>query len=432
MPRLVLRLLLAAALPLLAAAAHAQGQNNYGSIYSLYGLGQRVESVSSQGAMLGLSGTSTRSSYTSFTNPALWSDLTVTTFSAGASLTTVRAEDAVTADASRGSAGDLSGLHLGVPVLPGRLGATLTYGPYSRVNYRSTSIDSLQVEDVMVPYEINLEGAGGLQQVRLGVGTRIGRSVQVGASGDLIFGTQEALQRTAFGVANFGETRESRATRVRGVTGTVGAAVTARSLAGEDDALTVGAALTLPTSLSLTRTRTLGESLDRDTLATEVDGDATLPLLVRGGLTYRTGERWLMALDGLYEPWSAFESTLPFGGYDEAAGLDLLRDRARLGGGVELTPAGRDLRAGLFQRTSYRLGGYAERGLYAPTGSDITTYALTGGISMPNRLTGARFDLGLEVGTRGSTDGVLVRDTFVQGTFTLNFGERWFVRRRFN
>ena len=83
-------------------------------------------------------------------------------------------------------------------------------------------------------------------------------------------------------------------------------------------------------------------------------------------------------------------------------------------------------------RPAYRLGGYAERGLYAPGGEDVTTYALTGGLSFPNRITGSRIDLGLEVGTRGSTEGVLVRDTFVKGSLVLNFGERWFVRRRFN
>ena len=432
MSRFSLRSLLAAGALLLAGGAHAQGQNNYGSIYSLYGLGERAEPTSSQGAMLGLSGTSVRSNYTSLTNPALWSDLAITTFSAGASLTTVRAEDATTSATSVASAGDLSAVHLGLPIMPGRLGVTLSYGPYSRVNYRSTSDDSLMVEGDMIPYEINLEGAGGLQQFSAGLGVRIGRVLQVGASGDIIFGTEEYLQRTDFGASFFDETRESQATRISGLTGTLGAAATARSLANDGDALTVGAALTLPTNLSLTRTRTLGESLDRDTLTTQLDGDATLPLLLRGGLTYQTGQRWLATVDGLYEPWTAFESTLPFGGYDSAAGQNLLRDRLRIGGGVEVTPAGRDLRASLPSRTAYRLGGYAERGLYAPTGSDVTTLALTGGLSVPNRFTGARFDLGFEVGTRGSTDGVLVRDTFLKGTFTLNFGERWFVRRRFN
>ena len=164
------------------------------------------------------------------------------------------------------------------------------------------------------------------------------------------------------------------------------------------------------------------------------DGSVDLPLSVRAGLAYRSGARWLASFEGLYEPWSGFESTLPFAGYDPASSGagDVLTDRVRFGGGVELTPAGRERRAGALRRTSYRLGGYAERGLSSPTGSNVMTYAVTGGFSLPSRLTGARVDLGFEAGTRGSTEGVLVRDTFLKGTLTLNFGERWFVRRRFN
>lgn len=426
-----MRPLVALVLLALSSGVAAQGQNNYGSIYSLYGMGERLDLESSQSAMLGRAGVTLRSGvYASFSNPALWSDLTVTTFSAGANVTTVRSEDAG-GEESVGTAGDLVGLHLGIPLLPGRLGMTFAYGPYSRVNYRAAIRDSVSVEGDMVPYTLNLEGAGGLQQLSAGLGVRIGSAIQVGARGDVVVGTEEYLQRTDFDDAAYVETRQARATRVRGLTGTVGAAATLAHLAAEDDALTVGAALTLPTDLSTSRTVTLGESLDRDTLAASVDGDATLPLLLRGGITYRSGPRWLATVDALYEPWSQFESTLPVGGYDPA-GDNVLQDRLRLGGGFEVTPGGRDRRAGALRRSSYRLGAYVENGLYAPSGLDVTTVALTGGLSVPNRFTGARFDLGFEVGTRGSTEDVLVRDTFVKGTFTFNFGERWFVRRRFN
>lgn len=416
-----------------AGGAHAQGQNNYGSIYSLYGFGERVDFGTSQAAMLGHAGASLRSGvYRTLSNPALWSDAAVTTFSASASVATVRGEDDATPDDAVGTAGDLTGLHLGIPLLPGRLGLVVGYRPYSRVNYRSAIRDSLMVEGEMAPYTVNLEGAGGLQQLSAGLGLRLGSAFQVGASVDGIFGTEETLQRTDFDNATFLEPRQSVATRVRGITGTVGAAATARRLAADDDVLTVGAALTLPTALSTTRSVVIGESLDRDTLVAPRDGDATLPLVARAGVAYQSGSRWLATVEGLYEPWGGFESTLPVGGFDPAAGTDDLRDRVRVGGGVEVTPAGREFRAGVLSRTSYRLGGYAERGLYAPGGTDVTTLALTGGVSVPNRFTGARFDLGLEVGTRGSTEGVLVRDTFIKGTFTLNFGERWFVRRRFD
>ncbi len=419
-------------------AALAQGQNNYGSIYSLYGLGERVEVGSSQSAMMGHAGAALRSgSYVNLNNPALWADQGVTTFSAGASVASVRSEDAATDESSVGTAGDLTQLHLGLPLLAGRLGVALAYRPYSRVNYRAARRDSIAVEDEVAAYTLNQEGAGGLQQLSAGLGLRLNDAFQVGASAEVLFGTQELLQRTQFDSALYRETREARSTRLRGITATLGAAFTARSLRSDGDLLTVAAALTLPTQLDADRTVTLGESLDRDTLLTpagetSVDGDARLPLVVRGGLAYQTGGRWAVALDGLYEPWSSFESSLPVGGYDEDQSVDQLQDRYRVGGGVEVTPAGTDRRAGVVRRTSYRLGGYAERGLYAPTESSVTTLALTGGLSVPNRLTGARFDLGFELGTRGSTEGVLVRDTFLKGTLTINFGERWFVRRRFN
>ena len=424
-------------LAFLAAGAHAQGQNNYGSIYSLYGLGERVEFGSSQTTMLGHAGSGLRSSsYVNLSNPALWADQTVTTFSAGARLATVRGRDALAADESIGTAGDVAVIHLGIPILPGRLGAVLAYRPYSRVNYRAAVRDSLMVEGSMAPFELNQEGSGGLQQLSAGLGVRAG-AVQFGASADVLVGTQEQLQRTQFDDQTFLETRQSRVTKLRGLTATFGGAATATSLATDDDALTLGASVMLPVSLDGTRTVTLGESLDRDTLRTpdgslSLDGALDVPLSVRAGLSYRSGLRWMATVDGLYEPWSSFESTLPVGGFDAASGFDALSDRWRVGGGLEVVPAGRERRAGALQRSSYRVGGYAERGLYAPGGTDVTTVAVTGGVSLPSRITGARFDLGLEAGTRGSTAGVLVRDTFLKGTLTINFGERWFVRRRFN
>ena len=434
-PRFLAALLVALAGVAAAPGAHAQIQSDYGSVYSRYGLGERSDFASSQAAMLGGSGVSLRSSvYSNLSNPALWGDQVLTTFSVAGRVAAVRGVDAATPDASVGTAGDVAGLLFGVPIFPGRLGAVVSYAPYSRVNYRSTSTGDLDPSPGAaggggaVPYRLSLEGGGGLQQLSAGLGLRVGSALQLGAKADVLLGTQEAVQQTSFDSTAFQATRLSRSTRVSGVTATLGATASARALVRDDDALTFGAAVTLPTDLSLERTTTLGDGLDRDTLATTRGGDATLPLVLRGGLTYRSGPRWLATVDALYEPWGGFESTLPVGGFDAGSGLDALRDRLRVGGGVEVSGGARRDAA----RAAFRLGGYAERGLYAPDGRDVATYAVTGGVSVPNRLTGTRIDLGVELGTRGSTEGVLVRDTFVKGTLTLNFGERWFVRRRFN
>ncbi len=107
------------------ASAQVGGSNDYGSIYSRYGLGERTEFSSSQGAMLGRSGVSMRSGiYNDLVNPALWSDQTVTTFTVSGGVTGTRSVDSLNPDASRATAGDLFGLQFGIPILPGRLGAT--------------------------------------------------------------------------------------------------------------------------------------------------------------------------------------------------------------------------------------------------------------------------------------------------------------------
>mgnify|MGYP001800764315 FL=1 len=52
------------------------------------------------------------------------------------------------------------------------------------------------------------------------------------------------------------------------------------------------------------------------------------------------------------------------------------------------------------------------------------------GLSLPALIPTASFDLNLEVGQRGDAEGLLVRDTFLKASATINFGERWFLRRR--
>ena len=414
---------------LAAAPAWGQGRNNYGSIYSRYGVGQRMDFSTSQAASLGGAGVATRSGiYTTLTNPALWSDLSVTTFNVAASVTGTRASDALSDVDAEATAGELEALHLGLPLLAGRLGLVAAYRPYSRVNYRAAVPGTLIAEGDTASYTINQEGSGGLQVLSAGLGLRLGPAVQLGASADVHFGTVETVQRTTFEQSTYAETRQSEATQLDGFGATFGAAVTLRKLAAANDGLTIGGSVSLPVGLDGTRTRTLGESLDRDTIAAALPAEVTLPLTARGGLSYRSGSRFLVTADAQYEPWTSFESTVPFAGVTD--GGTELADRLRVGGGVEFTPAGLNRRAGLFQRAAYRIGAYTDDGVAAPTGQSIRTTAVTAGVSFPTRISGARLDLGVEAGTRGSEDGVLVRDQYLKGTVTLNFGDRWFVRRR--
>ncbi len=426
-----------AALGLASGPALAQASNDYGSAYSRFALGQRYDFSTSQAEAMGLAGVAIRSGiYNGISNPALGADQSLTTFSASGGIRGVQSTDATDAT-SEATAGDLGLIQLGIPLYPGRMGLTLAYRPYSRVDYRAIEEGAVDIDgDEPTPFRANIEGQGGLQRLSIGLGARVGKVLTVGASAEALVGTVEYLQRTEFpeGGAAFLETRESVSTRMYGFTGTLGAAASLRSLAREADALTIAGALTLPTTLNASRSRLLGANLDRDTLATQRDGDVRVPLTARGGVSYQYSPKFLVSTDAIYEPWQSFESDFAFGGFAPARGDDaeesILRSRWRVGAGMEWVPGGGERNARYFQRVNYRLGAYTETGFMSPEAEDVMTYALTGGLSLPTRVAGARVDLGFEAGTRGKTQGVLVRDRFWRATFTLNFGERWFVRRR--
>ncbi|MEM6782937.1 MAG: hypothetical protein AAF624_04285 [Bacteroidota bacterium] len=427
-------LLVAVALPMaVGPAAVAQGLNNYGSLYSRFGVGERVEFSSSQQEAMGGAGLAIRSfSYVPLDNPAAWGDITLThfTFSAEVTGTTLEAADGTTSDLANGG---LNTVQLAFPLLNRKLGLNVAYRPYSRVNYRAVRTDTFTPIEGTDPldYQINYEGDGGLQEVQAGLGYRITPNVLVGASVNAVFGTIDYLQRTEFpNSLTFAETRSTESVRAAGVTGTLGVLATTQRLFGESDALSFAATVRLPANLSGDRVETVGISLDRDTLATTTDGSITLPMELAAGIAYAPTNSLNLALDTRFEPWgSQFESDFPLGGVVPGGGVDL-SDRWRVGGGLEWRPAGTRRRAPYLSRVSYRIGGYVDQGYLAPTGSSLTTYAATAGLSLPALIPTASFDLNVELGQRGDAEGLLVRDSFIRASATINFGERWFLRRR--
>lgn len=418
--------------------AQAQGRDD-GSIYSRFGVGELRTFSSSQAQGMGGGGTALWSfNYNSFNNPASWSRQVLVRAAAGFRVDALQTTDA--ADNTKNlTTGSFNAVQFGLPLLSNKLGVGLAFEPYSRVNYRVQTLGELVVDPTVQDtsaYQINYEGSGGLQQLRLGAGYRITEGLSLGASADLIFGIIEEGQRTTFappptvGDPVFFETNVATSTRMFGVSATLGAVYTASNLLKEEDSFSIAASFSLPTTLNGDRALTLGESLDRDTLGIQVQGDVTLPLSVQAGLAYHTDNRLILVADARYEPWSQFESELSFPGYTPGDAAHF-RDRLRLSSGLEWLPAGNSLLEPYFKRVAYRLGVYYDQAYITPqTDTEINTIAVTGGFSLPAMLAGTRLDVNFEVGTRGTTDHNLVRDVFYGFSATLNVGERWFVKQK--
>ncbi len=412
-------------------SAHAQS-NVDGSLYSRFGIGELQSFSSSQiEAMGGVAPSMHSLNYLNFSNPGTWSDLVLTRAAAGFTYQNITISDAAENE-SRLASGFLNAVQFSFPLLERKLGVAIGFVPYSRVSYHveqpGTLLPSSTRPDT-VDYTVNFEGSGGLQQVVGGLGYRFNSNFSAGVSVQGYFGIIDNGRRTSFLDTGYQQTNVSVETRLAGISATLGSTYSARRLFSDEDVMIVGAAFTLPTSLSGERVRTLGEGLDRDTLGTTDEGSVHLPLRVEGGISYYPGPRWILTAGGKYEPWTDFESDFAFPGLD--VGGDPLSDRIRGGAGVEFIPAGSDLLAPFVARVAYRLGFYYDRSYISPSADEgLNTMALTGGLSIPTQMSGTRIDLNLEVGKRGSAEDNLVQDVFYRLSANVNIGERWFQQTK--
>ncbi|WP_263788329.1 outer membrane protein transport protein [Salinibacter grassmerensis] len=420
-------------------AAHAQS-NGEGTIYSRFGMGTLVEFSSSQSDAMGGGGYALRSlNYNPDANPALWSDQVFTRLSGSAAYRSTNAEDGQ-GNSGRLSSGNVQALQFNFPLYQRSLGVGVSFQPYSRSNYNATRTGQEPIgprQDAEARYETSFSGSGGLHRLRGGLGYRVNDMLSVGATADLLFGTLERRRRTTWtNTQALRNTIVSDGVQLSGLTSTLGGHLALADVFAEDDAFSVGASVTLPANLSGERYRTLDEDLARDTLSTE-RGDVTLPWKGRLGLSYQPNARWTFVLDGAFDPWSTFSSDFPTGASEgsparfPAGGTGTLADRWRLSTGAEVVPAGDDQLSGYFAQVAYRFGGYAEQ-MYVRPDQETTLHELgiTAGISLPTSLSGTRIDLNTIAGTRGTTTNSLVRDRFFGVSLHVNFGERWFQRRK--
>ena len=404
-----------------------------GSIYSRFGLGELRTFSSTQLQGMGGGGYG----YSSFnglnlSNPASWGMQVLTRVSAGMIYENVSATDN-TNQTSKLSSGTFNALQISFPLKTNQVGLGFAFLPYSQVSYR-VDVDGSILSDPATQdtskFRINFKGNGGLEQILGGLGWRVNEHLSIGANANFIFGILDNTRRTTFPTPSFRDAVLTNSTRVFGLSGTIGALVHLPSVLRKDDVLSLGGSFTLPTTLNGTRVLTLGENDSIDSLSTSNSGDISLPFGAGAGLSYQIAARWTFVADGRYEPWSNFKSDFAFPGFDPASGGSL-RDRFRVSTGVEFLPAGRDLLASYFKKTAYRLGFYYDRSYTNPLPDvHLRTLALTGGISLPTFNPGTRIDINVEIGTRGTTQNGLVRDTFIRIGANINFGERWFLKRK--
>lgn len=392
------------------------------SPYSFFGIGSPAfKGTTENRAMGGLSIVSD-SIHLNLQNPAAFSDLKLTTFTAGMTVnSTTFNTEALASESFKNTTVDY--IAVGIPTKVGGFGAGLK--PFSAVGYR--------LEERIENQKISIfQGRGGLNTVYLSWGKKVFKNFSIGATANYNFGESENktllfLSNTEYGSRDvnqinyggasfnfsamyditFNENYNFRflgALRPESPINTDQNRRVATITIGSSGNENVQDEFNLPTSstsIKLAEQYTYGVSLGKK-------------LNWQIGLEYRqTGASNFDIL--------TFNTTNNLV-YTEARSL-------RIGG---FYVPRYDHPTNVFRRWTYRFGFRLEETGMRLNNQDISEYGITFGIGIPSGRYFTNANIGVEYGSRGTTSSGLVQENFLSMFLSFSFNDKWFVEKKYN
>jgi len=422
-----------------------QAQPVTNSPYARYGIGNGLAGPNVRSAGLGNMGVAIREDsipfVVNFSNPASYTSLKFTAFDIGtyASIATISS----TTQREDVNRFNLSYFTLGFPITKWWSGA-FGLREFSSINYSVTDIRQYANSDTSNS-DINYkyQGDGGLNQFFLGFGFKPFKNFSVGVNVSYLFGRLNRLQRVEFPSNDFLHVRTDNITDVSGFYLDYGLQYTLK--ANQRNVLVLGATFAHPmtvnaSSTTMARTYTL-TSFDEDfffdtIFLQESSGSGiTLPWKYGLGVTWRTGERWMIGAEFNHQLWSQYENT--------TGGNDSLSDAWKGSMGVEYRPKGDYASRGFlkyFTKMHYRLGGFYGMSEYTVRGTQLSEYGITLGLGFPlsrkkvgnDMFIQSMINIAVEWGQRGTTAQNLLLENYWNFRLGFTLNDRWFIKRKYD
>jgi hypothetical protein len=381
-----------------------------GSSYSRFGVGDlkryggsRIDAMGGTGIALSNDG------FLNLLNPAGLSRISFTRFAGGYEYSRFSSTDA--SGTGEFAEGGFKGLAFGIPISRND-GITLLMeaSPYSTVSYATQLKDSTLTQDFY--------GTGGLSQLALGTSVRPFQNFSLGIRMNYVYGRIRQVGNFTFTDPTFTNSEIQRSDFYSGFHMTFGAILdSVGSLLNSSalEPLSIGIVFSTPGTFSVERESILNTAESTDTTA-RATGNADLPMAGGVGLSYLFAGRYYVTADVQYQRWA--DAKL----YNAA--MPDIRNSIRYGIGFESLPQ-RETDS-FWRRVAYRLGfSYCQTSL-AFNGTAINETFVTGGLGLPIG-PDARLDIGLHVGSRGTTTNGLQKDTIVRLSLSLSASEVWFM-----
>ncbi|GLU43654.1 hypothetical protein [Allomuricauda sp. NBRC 101325] len=402
-------------------------QNGTISPYSYFGIGDSRDNGTVENQMMGGVSMYGDSIHVNLTNPAAYSKLLTTAYTAAISHKEYRLKNWT--EEQNTSVTNLDYLAIGFP-LAKNVGAGFGIMPYSSVGYglRATSNTNQDAE-----ISSAFTGSGGLNKLFASVGFEPIKDVSLGVTVNFNFGTLDYERIQSVEDVQFG-TYDRRESRVNGYDFNYALNYTPTI----KDKYTLYASVLVNTQGNLVseNSQTIGSfslSTGEDVETIEVNLDSQnlkhtelkVPTETTLGLGFGEDKKWFLGAEYSFQKMSNFENTF--------LGLSNLtyNDANTYAFGGYWVPDYRSL-TGYFNRVTYRAGLRYDKSGMVVNDKEINNFGITFGLGLPLSGNFSNLNLGFELGRRGTTDANLIEESYLKVNIGLSLNDRWFRKTKIN
>ena len=402
-------------------------QNGTISPYSYFGIGDHRDQGTVDNQMMGGISVYGDSIHINLTNPAAYSKLRLTAYTAGISRREYRLKD--WNEQQNTSVTTLDYLAMGFP-LSNKMGMGFGVMPFTSVGY---SLNDIRTNGEGAEVTNIYTGDGGLNRIFASVGFEPFKDLSLGVTANFNFGSLQYQRVQSVEGVQFG-TLDNRESKINGYDFNYALNYTPKI----KDKYTLFASVVVNTQGNLIskNTQTLGsfsltngnnvEVIDVDLDATNLrNTELKIPTRTTLGLGFGEDKKWFMGAEYSFQQYSDFDNS--FLGLQNVT----YNDASAYAFGGYWVPDYRAL-SGYFKRVTYRAGlRYDVSGLEV-NGKEINNFGITFGLGMPLGGSFSNLNLGFELGRRGTTDANLIEESYLKINVGLSLNDIWFQKRKIN
>lgn len=401
------------------------------SPYSRYGIGDLSFSNNAKtNAMGGLSFSISDANHINSNNPASYAAADSGSFVFDAGFNGLLLESKSINGSSESNYFNLAHLKVALPVTRW-MRVSLGLMPFTSIGY---DVAGTSQKDSIGTIEHRYTGDGGLNQFYLGLGFKIIKNLYIGANASYIFGKGSYNRETYMPDQNNSfKVRATNQMDIGSIYLDYGLMYKIRLSNTEEDLLKKRNPKFLKFGLVYSNKQNLSGTINRNAvtytsttdgfdfikdtvyLENSVEGKIIIPGNLGGGISYYSGDKWMVGLDVRYQDWSQYKAF----GYSDSLVSSM---SYHLGGSYNIK--GINIRAGVRYFDSY----------LELKNHKINDYGISFGVGFPlrqNNLTVSYVDLGFEFGRRGTTSDGLIEQDYFKISLGITIRNTWFQRTKY-